>query len=514
MKIDRKKNAVSGTFWGTIKKLINILFPFITRTVFIGTLGVEYLGLSSLFSSILQVFNLAELGISSALVFSMYKPIVDDDNDKICALMNLYKTCYRVIGLVILGIGLILTPVIPFLINDDIPSDINIYVIYLMNLGATVLSYWLFAYRNSILNAHQRTDIISIIGSVVQVVASSLQLICLIRFHNYYVYLIISILSTIAVNIITSITSKKLYPQFSAKGMLSKAERTEIFAKVRDLFTAKMGAVINHSTDSVVISAFLGLGILAVYQNYYYIVTTVMGFFLVFYEACSAGIANSLIVKGEKENRQLLYNINHCSFFILNFCVTSLVCLYQPFMELWIGKGYLLDFDMVILFAIYLVAEIAPRTIVVFKDAGGIWRNDRFRPLVVSISNLMINIVLVNIIGLKGVLISTIMTLLFIGYPWLIQNINSTLFPLDLKRYLALLVRYSLTMVACGMISYRVCCLFTYDNLIIVLLFRGIICLILPNILFLLLFKNMEETKYFMDMFNNVGKKIRKGYLK
>ena len=161
MKIERKKNAARNVVFGVIQRAYNMVMPFIMRTAMIYLLGVEYLGLNSLFTSILQVLNLAELGVGSAMVFSMYKPIAADDDKTICALMKLYRFYYRVIGAVVLIAGLIILPFIPKLISGDVPADINVYLLYLLNLLATVFTYWLFAYRNSILNAYQRNDVIS-----------------------------------------------------------------------------------------------------------------------------------------------------------------------------------------------------------------------------------------------------------------------------------------------------------------------------------------------------------------
>ena len=267
MRIERTKNATKNIIFGIILKLYQILVPFLMRTTMIYFMGVEYLGLNSLFTSVLQVLNLAELGIGSAMVFSMYKPIAEDDNEKICALMNLYKLYYRIIGLVILVVGLILCPFIPYLIKSDLPPDMNIYVLYLLNLMATVFSYWLFAYKNSVLQAHQRQDVISKVTLVVNTIQYILQLIVICLFKNYYMYVIILLLSQILINIATAYKSNKIYPQYKAKGKLEKIQIREINQRVKDLFTSKIGGVIVNSADSIVISAFLGLTALAIQQR-------------------------------------------------------------------------------------------------------------------------------------------------------------------------------------------------------------------------------------------------------
>lgn len=496
MKIERTKNAVKGTAMGVVQKIIAIAFPFIIRTIFIRLLGVEYLGLNSLFSSILQVLNLAELGVGAALVFSMYKPIAEDDEEKICALMNLYRHYYRIIGLVILVLGLVLVPFLRNLINGNIPSDINLYVIYLMNLTSTVLSYWLFAYRNSLFQAHQRLDVQSLIGILVNIMCYSTLIVTLLVFRNYYIYLSIQICFQMISNIVSAIASKKYYPMYSPKGNISIDERKEIDHKIRDLFTAKIGTVINHSTDSIVISAFLGLEAIAIYQNYYYIVSTIMAFFAIFFSVCTAGIGNSLIVSTKESNVDLFYNINHIVMFTLNFCCTSFLCLCQPFMKIWVGEDLMLGMSYVVLFCAYLFIEIAPRTALVFKDAGGIWRNDRFRPLTAALFNLFLNLVLVNVMGLYGIIISTVAALSIIAFPWLIHNINKELIDIGIRRFLVKLLNYILVMIIAAIVTYFICGFIRTDSIYFELLYKGLVCLIVPNLIFNIFFKKTNENKY------------------
>ena len=191
MKIERTKNAGRNIFFGIILKAYQIVVPFIMRTAMIYWMGVQYLGLNSLFTSVLQVLNLAELGVGSAMVYSMYKPIAEDDKVTICALMKLYKSYYNIIGVIIAVIGCMLTPFIPKLISGDIPNGISVYVLYLLNLAATVFSYWLYAYKSSILQAYQRTDIISKVTLFTNTVHFGLQLVVLVVFRNYYYFVIL-----------------------------------------------------------------------------------------------------------------------------------------------------------------------------------------------------------------------------------------------------------------------------------------------------------------------------------
>ena len=501
------KNTITGTITGSALNLMQLLFPFFIRSVFIKTLGIDYLGLNGLFASVLQVLNLAELGVSSALVFSMYRPIAEDNTTKICELINLYRLYYRIIGAVVLALGIILIPVLPYLIKGDVPADINLYVIYMMNLAATVLSYWLFAYRGALFLAHQRLDVVNMVSFAVNAVVYLSQIMCLLVLGNYYVYLAIAIAGPVIINLVTALISKRFYPQYVPAGSLPKEERNVINKKMKDLLTAKIGGVVNTSADAIVISAFLGLEIVAIYQNYYYVVTALMSFFTIFFSSVMAGIGNSLIVYDGEENRKLLYNLNHLIFFALNFCCPCLVCLFQPFMKLWVGEKYQLGFEYVVLFALYLFVQIGPRTMLYFKDAGGIWHEDRFRPLVTGLANLFLNLILVNIIGLYGVLLSTILTFLIIALPWLIINIDKYLFKLNKTQYVIRYLGYTTVTAFSSFLCFEICEHLPKMRGLMELVIRLFICAVVSTIIFIVFYGRKEETKRVVFMFKNVGKK-------
>lgn len=347
MRIERTKNAVRNMIFGSILKAYQILLPFIMRTAMIYFMGVQYLGLNSLFTSILQVLNLAELGVGSAMVFSMYKPIAEDDSTTICALMKLYKIYYRIIGLIIAVVGVICLPFIPYLIKSDIPKGMNIYVLYLLNLSATVLSYWLFAYKNSLLQAHQRVDIMSKVTFITNTIQYLLQFFVLVIIKNYYAYLIVSLFMQAVTNIITAVVVSKKYPNYKAEGKLSKDYIIKINQRIRDLFTSKLGAVVLNSSDSIVISAFLGLTTLAIYQNYYFILTSIIGFVTIIFNACTAGIGNSLIVETKEKNYYDLKKFTFIISWIAGFCSICFLCLFQPFMDIWVGKSMKLELNKI-----------------------------------------------------------------------------------------------------------------------------------------------------------------------
>ena len=212
-KLNRSKNTKRNIIFGLIHRIIGLVLPFFCQTVLIYVLGAEYNGLKGLFSSILTILNLAELGFGSALVFAMYEPITKDDKITICALLNLYKKVYRIIGISIFAIGLCATPFLPWFIHGKVPSDINLQAIYLLYLINTSISYLMFAYKSSLLSAFQRVDIINITGITTTIFLNVCQILVLLKTKDYYLYLVVSIISSILNNLIISLCVDRMYPE-------------------------------------------------------------------------------------------------------------------------------------------------------------------------------------------------------------------------------------------------------------------------------------------------------------
>ncbi len=504
MKIERTKNASRNIVFGILLKLYQIICPFIIRTAMIYILGMEYVGLNSLFASILQVLNMTELGVGIAMVFSMYKPIAEDDTEKICALMQLYKVYYRIIGIIIAVIGLAITPFVPRLINQESTIPLNIYYLYWLNLGYTVISYWLFAYKNSILQAHQRTDLISKVTIVTNTIIYVIQLCILLFTKNYYFYLICMLFGQGLNNVVTAVVADKMYPKYKAKGKLKKEEIKEINQRVKDLFTARVGGVIQNSADSIVISAFLGLEILGQYNNYFYIQNSVFGFLIIIFNSCLAGVGNSVVTETPEKNYRDLKKIAFFVEWLTGFCSCCLLCLYQPFIALWAKEKNLLSNGIAICLAVYLYIITTNQLLCLYKDASGIWHKDRFRPFITAVVNLAMNLLSVKYLGLYGVVLSTVLSMLFVGMPWLIHNLFSSVFKRNSKDFIKDLIIYlGVTFVACS-ITYYVCSFFG-DYSFLHLLIRLIICIILPNCIYWIILHRKKEYSDVIHLLNKIA---------
>ena len=493
MKIERTKNAMRSIAAGLGLRVYQTVVPFLMRTVMIHTMGVEYLGLNSLFSSILHILSLAELGVGVAMVFSMYKPVAEDDAPTICALMRLYRRYYRIIGLLIGLAGLVLTPFIPRLISGEVPEDINVYVLYLLNLSATVVSYWLFAYRNCLLSAYQRRDVSSVITILTSVVQNVLQLFVLLWMKNYYLYVIIMLLGTTLNNVMTGLVTMRMYPQYHPAGELAPAEKKKINGKIRDLFTGKIGTVVLHYADTIVMSAFLGLTVLAVYQNYYFILSAVLSLIEMMIGSVTAGLGNSFVTESKEKNYRDLLKFTFLFLWLTGMCVCCFLALYQPFMEIWMGPELMLPFGLVICFAVYFYVYTLNRLVSIYKDAAGLWHQDRFNPLTCALVNLALNLLLVKPLGLYGVQLSTILVLGGIGIPWQMHNLFTFFFERSqLKTFAQLLAKFVALTILAGLLVCLICSRI-HLGLWPTLLVCMVVCLTVSNMVYLLFLHRDEQ---------------------
>lgn len=510
MKFNRTKNSVRNIIWGFVNKIIVLLFPFIIKTIIIQKLGSEYLGINSLFTSILQVLSLTELGFSSAIVFSLYKPIAENDTDKICALMNVYKKIYRIIGTIILLLGLIILPFINKMINGEYPQDINIYYIYLIQLFNTVVTYYLFAYKNALLIAHQRNDITSNINSVISIIQYSLQICVLIIFKSYYLFMIIISITTILNNITIGIIANKKYPKYVCRGHIDEQTKGDIKQRVNGLIINKICQTTRNSLDSIFLSAFLGLNIVAIYNNYYSILNSIIIILGIISTAILSSIGNSIVVEDVKKNYKDLRKFNFIYMWIAGWATICLLCLYQPFMNIWMGEEYMFPFSIVILFCIYFYALEMGVIRGAYSDAVGLWWENRYRAIIETISNIILNWILGKIWGVYGIIFGTLISLLIINFGFGSQILYKYYFKTEnVVQYFKSHALYAVVTFFIGFFTYKICS-FVKVSGIKELIIKVMICIVIPSILYLLVYfktqRFKEAQKFLIEIFDKRGK--------
>ena len=495
----RTQNAKKNITSGILSRMVMLFLPFLTRTCIIYTLGTMYLGLNSLFTSILQILSLAELGFGEAMVFSMYEPIAKKDTEKIRSILALYRRIYRIIGCIVFVVGIVILPFLDYFINGGYPKDINVQILYLVYLLNTVLSYWLFAYKGSLLSANQRLSVLNNINTLIQVITSVVQMAIILLFKNYYLYVVVIPLFTIIRNIATSIVCKKMYPEYYCKGKLEKSEIREIEKRVAGLFIYKLCGTFRSSFDSIIISTFLGLVVLAKYENYYFIANSVIGMLNIISSGITAGVGNSMVSESKEKNYQDFFKFYFMYEWLAGWCTVCLFCLYQPFMEIWVGKDLMMGSSTVVLMCIYFFLLKAGDICYVYRQAAGIWWRDKYRPIIEAVANLVLNLFFVKWLGVVGVLLATIVTMLSINLVWGGKVLFEDYFDRKGTQYYKKIAIYTLGTLCATVVTYTLCG-FLPQTGIFIFLCKIIICCIVPNIVFLLLYGRTQEFKMCLHM--------------
>ena len=493
MKIDRIGNAKRNIIFGMLSMSISLLLPFFTRTVLIYTLGELYTGLSGLFQSVFQILNIFELGFGVALVYFLYEPIAKDEQEKICAILNYYKRCYKKIGTIVFVVGMCIMPFVPYLIKEQEVPNINIYFIYFLMLINTSVGYFMFPQARALLTAYQRSDYTHKIAIISEFLKNVFQITVLLVFKNYYLYILIIPVCELMNDFIHLFIVKKEYPNVHCKGELDVDFKRCLHKKISGLFTYKIGSIISNFADSVVISAFLGLGVVAVYSNYYYIITAVFSILAVYYSSISAGLGNSIVLETVENNYRKFQILQFAQEWLIGWISICLVCLFQPFIRLWVGEDWLLPFPLVLLLVLLFYVWKIQDIVTVYKEAAGLWDKDKFRPLISAIINLTLNLLTVNRWGLYGVVISTLISVLIVDMTWVARSIFKMYFKVRLSQYYIRMLKALLINIGIGIVTYYCCELLKNGSAMwdFVVSLGG--CMLIPNTIYILFYRQKWE---------------------
>ena len=495
MKLAVTKNAFRNTAWGFLYRFIALVGPFAIKTIIIKRIGMEYSGLNTLFNSILMVLDLASLGFSSSLVYTMYDAVARDDHAAICAMLNFFRKVYRIIGLVILGMGLCVMPFLPQLVGSGAPADANLYVMWALYLSDVVLQYVIFGYVHAIFAAYQREDTRLKIMVMRYIVQYALQIVILLVFANYYLYLITLPLMVIPNDLANYFAAKKQFPFISCIGTPPPETKKAIYHRVKTLFAHKVGYTIIINIDSILISSALGLSVQSLYSNYYYILNAVAALVEIITTGCLAGIGNKLITDTEDDNHRTFLNLTYGWVALIGFCSVCMLCLYQPFIGgVWIGEEGLLDTSVVVLLALLFYFWMFRVMQSTYRDAAGLWTKDWPKSLIGMVVKLALSISLIRITQhVGGALLPTILIQLLLFFPWEVFLLYRHLFHRSWHRYVLQMGKYTLITLAGAALSYGCCMWLLPANSLLTFLGRlGIVCVIFPSVWVISTFRTEE----------------------
>ncbi len=483
------ENAKKNIVWGMCNKIIVLVCPFILRTIVRYVLGVEFLGLDSLFTSIISVLSLTELGLSSAIVYNLYKPVAENDIKVVDAILNFYKKAYRIIGLSILIIGIVLIPFLPILVKGSYPEQIVLWKVYILFLVNTVVSYFMYAYLTPLITVYQREDINSNINSFATIIATLFKLVLLFLTKNYYFYLLVMPVFTVISNLALAYRVRITFPQYRCEGKISSEIIDELKKLLMGTFIQRACSLTRNSLDSICISAFIGLAATAAYNNYYYISLSLTSFLAIISASFAGGVGNHVATRSIRENFDELQKLDFLYLLLSGWCTICLFCLYQPFMTLWMGKETLLDIASVALFCLYFYLLKLGDMRTLYNSANGLWWKQRWRSISETVLNLVLNIVLGRLFGIKGIIAATIISLFICNCLWSTRILFESYFNINyLKKHYTSQIQYSFVTVIILLLTYIGCSLIKVNNIVFELLLRVILCIAIPGIFYYLFY--------------------------
>lgn len=502
MRLNRCENTKRNIIIGEVDKISGVLLPFFVRTMIIHFIGAEYLGLTGLFYSILQMLNLTEMGFGTAIVYSMYQPIAKNDTGAINALLTFYAKVYRIVGLAVTVVGLALIPFLPWLISGSVPEDIHISYLYLIYLFNACITFFVYPERKALLIAHQREDLGGRIHILTQLGMYLAQGAVVFFTRDYYLYALMMPVSSLVYSVLCGRKAKKQYPMYTGGGRLDAEQYRKIKKQVAGLTIRKVAMLSRNAFDSIFVSAFLGLTATAVYANYYYIMDSVVMILAVVKTSMAGGVGNSIALDSLDKNLHDMHRINFWFMWIGGWCSICLLCLYQPFMRLWVGEEMTLSMEIAVMFAIYFYVLKMSDIRTLYSESAGIWWQARYISVGEAAANLILNWLLVRMLGLLGIILATLISyFVFNVVGGAVILFRYYFVEGGFADYMLSHLKYGAATMVAAWATYGATARILADG-VLGLILKAMVCVILPNLIYYLIYfktKDFKDSRSFLE---------------
>ena len=404
----RVKNSARNMMFGFVYQIVVLVLSFVSRSVFINTLGKEFLGMNAIFSDVLSLLSMADLGFGTAMAFSFYKPLAENDHEQIAKTINFYKKIYNVIALVVLGLGLACVPFLKYIINTD--KDIpNLEIYYLFSLAGVVMSY-LLVYKTTLLTADQKDYKVVNIRMWTQVLKTVLQIVALLLTKNYILYLAIGVVVQLINNIVASRVTDREYPYIKDKqytGKVSKEFSSNMFHNIFGVFIYKVSNTLYSATDNIIMSIVAGTVLTGLYSNYYMVSCKLLLVEQIVFSALTASVGN-IVAKESAEKKYGIFKSMQSASFIFCGIITSGFCIMiNDLIGIWLGAEFVFDNVTVIAITINTYFSCVLTPLWIYRDATGLYRRTKYVMLIGAILNIILSFILGKIMGIAGVIFAS-----------------------------------------------------------------------------------------------------------
>lgn len=504
----RVSNTVKNTIFGMGGQIISVVLNFLLRTVFIYSLGAEYLGINGLFTNILSVLSLTELGLGTSITYSMYKPIANKDNTYLRVLIATFKRLYALIGVIIFTLGLCIIPFLKYLIADS-PNVGNMKILYFMFLVDTVASYF-FAHYRSLVSADQREYINVKNRSKFKMIQVFVQIGCLMITKNYYLYLFIQITCNVLANFRLSLIVKKIYPFLKDEPIrkLSHNEVKPILKYSTGVFSHKFGYVVLNCTDNIVISTFIGSMAVGLYSNYLLIFSTILQLISIIINSVQSSVGNLVATSKHELEKLTFFRINFIYSWIYGFCAICLITLATPFITIWIGQQFALSSSIVYILVLNFYINGARQSVGTFVTAKGLYWDLRYKPVCEVIINLVVSIILIQKLGLIGTFVGTFAATILTSFWYEPYVLFKKGFNDNLNKYFIKYCSYFVVTLIAGVIINFISNKIHIEGIMSIIV-NLVICAIIYNLIFMIFLFKTEEFRYTFSLLKSIIGKWR-----
>ena len=512
--MSRTSNSLKNIRYAAFFKLAVVLVNFLARRVFITVLTDAYLGLNGSFANILSMLSLAELGVGTAITYSMYKPLAEKDETQLLSLMSLYRRFYWIIGLIIAVLGAGLTPFLPKLIHDHAVLNVpHIELIYLLFVFDSAVSYF-FVYKQSIITADQKQYIVTFYQNVILICITVAQIAFLLITKNYFVYLGIKIAGTILTNILLARKANKLYPFLKSREIqpLPAEVRTTISKNIRATLMHKIGSVVVFETDNILILYFIGAVAVGFYSNYLMITQGIMNVFTMVFRSMTASVGNLCAQEDKTQAQVVFWRLDFFTRWLYGFSAISLMVLLNHFIGfIWLTENYLFPLSIVLLIVVNFYLTGMRQSVLTFRDAMGLYWYDRHKPIAESLINLIVSIALAKPLGIVGIFIGTfvssISTCVWIE-PYILFKHG---FKASSRRYFGKYAFHTAVTAALGFATWYLSTWLPGSGLV-PFIGKLALCAVVPNLGYLLIYGRTEEFRYAVELLKSrLGRLLKRG---
>lgn len=499
----RTEYSLLNIFVGIGGYILNTVLGFVCRMVFVRCLSADYLGVSGLFTNILTMLSLTELGIGSAIVYALYKPLAEHDEEKVASLVQLYSKAYRMIGLVVAVVGALIMPFLSVIIQEPPQIKESIYLLYLINLFNTSSTYF-FSYRSSLLSAAQQNYIVIGVNYIITIVQSILQMVWLAATRDYLGYLLIQTIGTFVYNITISYIAARKYPYIKRKDPkpLSREETKDLFKNIRDLTAYKISGLLVNSTDNILITFFKGLATTGVASNYTLLVNTLNSLLGQIFNGLTASVGNHNTLESSQKRYEMFSFLNLMNFWIFGWATLGIIFCSTDLVELCFGTEYTLPISIPLVMALNFYTVGLQNAVWTYKQTMGLFHYGRFLQIVTAILNVFFSVVLGYRWGVFGILFATFLARLCTNLWYDPYAVFVHGFRKSPALYAQKYFYYLLTLGIAAAICYPL--MKCVEIPLVKVPAKILICSVVCNVVFYLMFQKTKEFQKLREVWKNV----------